>query len=179
MAGVPEKQCVGCGAVKPLDAFKNRSGSPDGKRNDCRVCSGERERVRREKPEAKARILSAQRDRRKRNYDPRIARHWNLKSKFNIGLPEYEAMLAAQRGVCAICGGVGDPLCVDHCHESGAIRGLLCSGCNTGIGMLGDDPVRVLAAVTYLRKHKETRWQTDMAGTGNPPTLHQSPVQAA
>lgn len=73
-------------------------------------------------------------------------------------------MYKAQGGRCAICGVRGDvqelgfkqreSLCVDHDHDTGAIRGLLCSPCNLGIGKLEDDPEIISNAVKYLRKHK-------------------------
>lgn len=65
-------------------------------------------------------------------------------------------MLEAQGGVCAICRRPSDPapLHVDHDHRTGAIRGLLCSPCNTAIGLLGDDPDRMMAAAAYLREHR-------------------------
>lgn len=60
-------------------------------------------------------------------------------------------MLAAQDGVCAICKQTPEGQWnIDHCHDTGAVRGLLCSPCNIGIGQLGDDPERVRAALEYL-----------------------------
>ncbi|MBW0088247.1 endonuclease VII domain-containing protein [Pseudonocardia sp. KRD-184] len=76
---------------------------------------------------------------------------------------EYEAMLIAQGGRCAICeqpeiarGKSGAPkrLAIDHCHSTGALRGLLCQGCNTGIGLLADDVDRLINAVLYLQRWK-------------------------
>lgn len=78
-----------------------------------------------------------------------------LLSKYGIDMAEFDRMLAAQGGVCAICGGLsgGRRFHVDHDHTTGAVRGLLCSSCNTAIGHLGDDPNRVAAAATYLASH--------------------------
>lgn len=67
----------------------------------------------------------------------------------------YDRLFAQQGGQCAICG-TSEPggrftrLLVDHCHKTGTVRGLLCHGCNAGLGLFGDDPERVSAAVAYL-----------------------------
>jgi hypothetical protein len=73
-------------------------------------------------------------------------------------------MYKAQKGRCAICDIRGDirelgfikrkSLCVDHDHDTQAIRGLLCGPCNLGIGSLADDPVIITKALKYLKKHK-------------------------
>lgn len=73
------------------------------------------------------------------------------KNLYGMAPGEYEARLEAQDGVCAVCSAPQDEdLFVDHCHATGAVRGLLCRQCNTGVGMLGDDPDRLLAAAAYL-----------------------------
>lgn len=68
-------------------------------------------------------------------------------------MADFDRMLAEQGGRCAICG-TEEPGSrqwnVDHCHETGRVRGLLCTACNTGIGHLRDDPGILLSAMTYL-----------------------------
>ena len=56
--------------------------------------------------------------------------------------------------LCMICGSK-DTICIDHCHETGKVRGLLCRKCNTGIGMLGDTLVQLRLAVKYLENSLE------------------------
>jgi hypothetical protein len=66
-------------------------------------------------------------------------------------------MGVAQKGCCAICGvhqnerSDGKDLAVDHDHETGEVRGLLCTNCNTGIGQLQEDPEVLLKAIEYLK----------------------------
>lgn len=80
--------------------------------------------------------------------------HQRLK-KFGITADEYDLLRASQNFSCAICGehesnsrdGV---LMVDHSHETGRVRGLLCNHCNLGLGHFRDNPVIVLKAANYL-----------------------------
>lgn len=76
-----------------------------------------------------------------------------LKNKYGMSLADFDAMLEAQGGCCAICGReqVGMRMHIDHCHDSGIVRGILCSNCNTGLGMFNDDPIRMLIAIDYLQ----------------------------
>lgn len=80
-----------------------------------------------------------------------------MKKKFGIGTEEYERILAAQDYVCAICGSPSprssrkERFAIDHDHDTGKIRGVLCNPCNRGIGLLGDKVSRLQAAVDYLK----------------------------
>lgn len=76
----------------------------------------------------------------------------NLRRKFGIDEAEYDELLEAQKGMCAICSyrPVNRSLAVDHCHETGEIRGLLCFACNTAIGKFNHDPALLLLAIRYL-----------------------------
>lgn len=77
-------------------------------------------------------------------------RTWKLKNEYGITLCEYEAMLEQQNGLCAICQNRMDKVCIDHCHTSGKVRGLLCDNCNKAIGLLKDNPYVVKGARDYL-----------------------------
>lgn len=74
---------------------------------------------------------------------------------FKIDSSQYKSMWDAQGGVCAVCKGSSvKRLAIDHCHQTGKIRGLLCTACNVGIGNLGDCPQLLRAAIEYLEKSK-------------------------
>lgn len=74
--------------------------------------------------------------------------------RYGITSDQYNEILASQCGVCAICGtdnpGGRGSFHVDHCHDTGVIRGLLCHSCNRGIGYLKDNPTLLRAALSYL-----------------------------
>jgi hypothetical protein len=77
----------------------------------------------------------------------------HLRRKFGITPEEYDAMLAAQRGLCKICGDVPHGKRrghVDHSHVTGKVRGILCCACNRLLGAAKDDPERLRRAIHYL-----------------------------
>jgi 5-methylcytosine-specific restriction endonuclease McrA len=88
-------------------------------------------------------------------------RKWHLKTMYGLTLEQYEAMLIAQHGVCAVCRqpetalrrGTVKSLDVDHNHTTNQIRGLLCSACNNSLGMLREDPLRIRALAEYIERH--------------------------
>lgn len=84
--------------------------------------------------------------------NPEKVRAHRLK-QYGITPGDFERMLAEQGGACAICKDTNRKWCVDHDHVSGKVREILCHGCNTAIGNLGDSPQLVMAAVSYLIKH--------------------------
>lgn len=85
-----------------------------------------------------------------------------LKSDFGISIDQYNEMLLSQKGCCAICNhpetasrsGKIKALAVDHCHETGNIRSLLCSTCNVGLGAYKDKPELLRQAAEYIEHHK-------------------------
>lgn len=112
--------------------------------------------------------LAYQRDR-----ETHLAKHriWNannrdtrrngiLKRQYGMTLADYRERFAAQGGLCAICGSPEKltrngrllPLAVDHDHESGFVRGLLCVDCNVSLGKMHDDPRLLRAAADYIEQ---------------------------
>lgn len=87
-----------------------------------------------------------------RKNNPRAAKNADLKKRTGCTIEQYEALLAQQHGVCAACGSppIRRALAVDHCHESGLIRGLLCDACNTALGLLRESPARFNALRDYI-----------------------------
>ena len=85
--------------------------------------------------------------------------------RYGLSIEDYNALLEAQGGLCAICGqaetmkrgGVTWDLSVDHDHDTGVVRGLLCIACNHGLGRFRDDPRLLEAAIAYLRRHERVK----------------------
>jgi hypothetical protein len=99
-----------------------------------------------------------QREYRKKH--PHRQKHQDCK-RIGITLDEYEEMFENQRGKCGICGngekmklrGKIASLAIDHCHDTGKIRGLLCNNCNRGLGFLNDDVKLLEKAILYLKTY--------------------------
>lgn len=132
-AGTPSGQRTHCPQGHPYD--DNNTGRKANGHRYCRSCISERERARSQDP--------ARRD---------AARQLAL-ARYGITVEQYGVMFEAQGGVCAICGrGPGKKaLHVDHNHETGEVRGLLCSNCNTAIGLLGESLASLEKAMAYLK----------------------------
>ena len=133
------KKCTKCGEVKPLDDFYIHNKQTGVYRKDCKECT------------------------KKRNADhtmsPEYFREHHLKKTYGITLEQYDEMLEEQGNGCAICGteepGGRGRFHVDHCHDTGQVRGLLCMSCNTALGGFKDNTKTLLSAVNYLRFHNE------------------------
>lgn len=135
MTSIPQKTCTKCGVQKPLLSFSRNTASLDGHRRDCKQCQADT------------------------TFESRRRKKWQ--ERYGITPEDYAYMLQSQGGVCAICkrsetgrsntGGTR-LLAVDHCHSTGAVRGLLCNRCNRSLGVLEDTEWRK-AAADYLEKH--------------------------
>lgn len=162
----PMRTCKRCGKEKSEGEFYLRDAASGRRRGTCKACDKAREREKyAEDPDyykVKAARWAAENAERDRQLRRRNKPDQHRRQKYGITPEQYEAMKAEQGGRCAIC---RDPLAepesgrrsphVDHCHRTGANRGILCHGCNTGIGSLRDDPEIVARALAYLRRYAE------------------------
>ena len=147
------KRCSRCGITKPVDRFYNDCTQKDGKTRRCQDCAKVVSKTWRETDSGRAREKWRAAS---RKYD----RGTGLFRKYGIDDSDYERILKSQGGRCAVCKVLAENskgrnpgrLVVDHDHVSGLVRGLICSPCNTGLGLLGDDPLKLEAAVLYLKK---------------------------
>lgn len=141
------KTCPKCQQAKPLGEFhvrKTRGGQPASR---CKSCSREAQRAWRK----------TQPDYDKRRYQAVKVetRERHLVRKYGVTLAGYDAMLNQQGGKCAICLTTPETqrygvFHVDHCHATGAVRGLLCRGCNNVLGVVNDNPEALARAIAYL-----------------------------
>jgi hypothetical protein len=115
------KHCHSCNQYKAADQYHSDPGGKGGLQASCALC----------------------------------ARGRQLLRKYGITLADYDAMYAEQGGECAICETVETDVVkgrfhVDHCHETGKVRGLLCYHCNMVLGYAKDDTAALAAAINYL-----------------------------
>lgn len=148
-----ERSCTNCGEMKPVTDFYWSGGRP---KSRCKACLS---LIRRKRyaadPEAQRRAIAQAKKWQQENPDRakesrRKNRHRYAVQSYGLSWADWTAMLIAQSGRCAICSEPMEKPNVDHCHNSNEVRGLLCSGCNTGIGLLGDDVDRLRSAIEYL-----------------------------
>lgn len=126
------RHCTMCGHEGPAEDFAKNGTS--GRRGQCKPCAAKRSLA-------------------WYHANPERRRAYLLKRDFGLTVAEHDRLLAEQGGVCAICRRAcssGRALAVDHDHDSDAVRGLLCSNCNNGLGRFGDDPNRLFAAAMYI-----------------------------
>lgn len=131
------KHCNKCDTTKPLSEFHKNKNKKDGHASTCKACNNARVRL----------------DKRGK-YNPVNDRRKHLLRTYGITPEQYDVMLEEQGHVCAICKRPerikGRNLCVDHCHSTGKVRGLLCNACNIALGKLEDNLESIKAAIRYL-----------------------------
>ncbi len=141
------KKCSNCKRILSADAFYKSQGTKSGLTGECQECRKTYHRS------AHAHQLKKQWRAKEDKEKVRKQSHkYNIKRKFQLTPEQFETMLSSQNGVCAICHlpAGKKTLAVDHCHKTGAIRGLLCGICNVALGRWRDDPECAERAKEYL-----------------------------
>lgn len=162
-------KCIGCTVEKdatPDNFFKHHQipGGLDRKCKECVLKKRQESYVRRlDRIHEKRKVIrDANKDsinanqRKWRKNHTEYNKKYMLRYHFSMSYDEYQAMLQKQNGGCAVCSGVnknGRALSVDHNHNTGKKRGLLCSNHNLGIGYFKDNPDHLEAAAKYLREN--------------------------
>lgn len=146
------KRCSKCKEVKPLSQFAKNA---ERIRSNCKSCCSAYGKIYRVNGPIGRVIHKNENETKSERF-----RRWSLKKRFNLTVHQYQEMLDAQKGLCAICGkpeaGFNQygpiPLSVDHDHCTGNVRALLCRRCNTFIGKLETSEV-LSEALEYLEKY--------------------------
>lgn len=152
------KTCTKCESSRELSDFPQDRTKRDGLHSICRACHSAQKKLWRSNPENRESGRLRSKSWREANPEKsaRSVRSSTIKAKYGIDQDRFEEMLAAQGGQCAICGATsprlswGKHLHIDHCHETGKVRGLLCQPCNTSLGRFGDNPDLLRKAAEYV-----------------------------
>ncbi|QGZ48111.1 recombination endonuclease VII [Streptomyces sp. QHH-9511] len=184
------KRCSRRGETKPHEAFASNRAMRDGLQCYCRPCAaayhqqrqkakGKNVRPRVEAPHGYKYCRRCGETRPHADWDRNEAasdglstrckacraiegRAGHLKRSYGITEAERAEMVSFQMGICTIC--LAAPAVhVDHCHETGRVRGVLCFNCNSAIGKLGDDPDTLRRAISYLEGHA---WKPTLVAPG-------------
>ena len=127
------KKCYGCKETKSEEQFFKNKSQKDGYSGYCKICS-------------KQYIKN----------NPQYRQKWYFKRYYGITFEEKQAMLTQQNNCCSIC---KNPFPnekathIDHCHTTKKVRGILCSNCNTMLGLAKDNQEILQNAIQYLEKH--------------------------
>ena len=138
-----EKRCPDCREHKPLEEFPRKRNSKDGRHAYCKPCHNARGY------ETRQRLYGG-------------SRRYHLTRRYGISAAEVERLIAEQGGICAICR-VKPAAHVDHNHQTGQVRGILCFGCNGGLGQFQDNTEWMGRAILYVQADGSVHGQQDPA----------------
>lgn len=134
---VGRKICTKCRQEKPLVEFSISKAHPTGKRSECKDCAALRFSEYRRRDPVGLRIKD---------------RLNHYKNKYGMSMEEASSLVKDRTGLCEACMSL-EPLVVDHNHETGARRGMLCNRCNRALGLAKDDVDVLIGLVEYLNRN--------------------------
>jgi Recombination endonuclease VII len=151
-----KKRCADCKQYKLVEEFPRNKNCKDGYHCYCKACNNARTR------ESRERLHGG-------------TRHYHLMHRYGIGADEFDELVKQQGGVCPLCGRE-NPEHVDHDHETGEVRGILCFNCNGGLGQFRDSIDALLNAVSYLTRADPENRELDALALERARGLLGSPV---
>lgn len=129
------KKCCHCKEERPVSDFTKRLRNRDGLRSRCKYCDRASEKA-------------------YRLENPNSSRLAKVRQVYGLNADEYIQLLTEHDNKCRICKS-DKRLGVDHCHKTGKVRGILCTRCNTGLGMFGDNINSLINSIEYLKEHEQ------------------------
>lgn len=151
------KICTGCKQSKPLDQFNKNSSRRDKLHYRCRECCNLSTRLSENKNRDKVNLTNSEWKKRNPEKRKRDNRKWRLENYYGLTEDQYKKMCDDQDNRCAICkrhqSELKVALAVDHNHDTGVVRQLLCRRCNSALGYIKEDINIALNLVEYIRKH--------------------------
>lgn len=147
------KTCTHCKEDLPTSSFGVAKGYRDGRRSQCNKCRTALGRGRWKTDHHRERRAARRAD--NLVEERRKDRERKRKQNYGLSAEDIALLLAQQGGGCALCkttkpGGRYNVFCVDHCHETGRVRGMLCHSYNVALGALGDNEAGLAAALAYV-----------------------------
>jgi hypothetical protein len=161
------KTCNTCKVPKPVKEFSRQTGSGDGLQRSCVMCNAayrlaNKERIAAERVRYRAENLDAILVGKREQYTKSGSRSNRAAAVRRYGITE-SALLELRGRPCDVCGRMANEVGgrgahhIDHCHETGAVRGALCHGCNTSLGHFKDSPELLARAIHYLTRGADYR----------------------
>ena len=177
------KTCPKCKTTKPSERFHKSKKLSQGLACWCKDCDRAKRIAYRSRPEYSQEVTErnkkylsrpevakkkAEYDKIYRHSDNRVTyiRKWQLKNNYGLTPEQFDILFIAQGRKCKVCGSAdprkkGDTWSVDHDHQTGKVRGILCHGCNTGIGFFKDNPDHLRKAAAYLEASQTVTMPTE------------------
>jgi 23S rRNA G2069 N7-methylase RlmK/C1962 C5-methylase RlmI len=155
------RKCRRCKANKSVNEFSRHKKRKDGSwslRANCKPCNVLAVGEWYQKHKAHSRRQMRERYQNRADVRERV-RNEGFKRTYGITVDQYNKMLAVQKNKCAVCNKdqklFERRFDIDHCHETGTVRGLCCIRCNRGMGLLQDNPQLLRAAADHIEKYKK------------------------
>lgn len=157
------KFCSSCRENKPLEDFHKRKKSKDGAHSYCKICTSLRNKEWFANNKQKHAATCASWYSKNKEKANKSGTDWHYRSNYGISYEDFILLAGKQQNKCAICsttivfsGRGANRAVMDHCHTTGNIRGVLCSSCNQGIGLLREDIDILKGSILYLENYNKT-----------------------